>query len=241
MPTATKTNTTPTRRSALGFTAAAIVAGLTAPALATTKPGLDAGMIDLYDQFVANEVERYLLTEHDPHAPDFGPNLGRYRQLSNEQDRLIEIIEEFGPPATPAGHAAVARAALTWVTLDAEGGIQCDDFFEELLVKLAQGLAPGFVWPPRPGSCSTAHWAPAPSPREIAEHDAAYKAHWASIDAATEAEKQAEAAESHRRQTPSLMTEDELRGQIEATLDFGARANRIAAEFSAELARRGLA
>lgn len=34
MPTATQSNTTPTRRSALGFTAAAIIAGLTTPTLA---------------------------------------------------------------------------------------------------------------------------------------------------------------------------------------------------------------
>jgi hypothetical protein len=92
MPTATNDHITPTRRSALGFSAAALIAGFTAPAIASTKPGLDVALIDLCDQFVATETERYRLIEHDQNAPDSGPNNARYEQLGNEQGRLVERL-----------------------------------------------------------------------------------------------------------------------------------------------------
>jgi hypothetical protein len=136
------------------------------------------------------------------------------------------MIEEHESPTTPDGCAAMARAALTSVALDHEGNFECDTNFEELLVRVAKGVAVGFVWPPRPGSCSTAHWSPPASPKEIAEHQAARRAHWAQIDARIQADKLSEAAERRRRETPSLMTEDELRGQMRYSLEFRARADR---------------
>jgi hypothetical protein len=239
MRSATPTNTTPTRRSAMRLSLAALTAGMAAPAIARTKTGMDAGLIALCDQFVANETERHLLCEHDEYAPDFGPNHARYKQLGNEQAHLIDVIEECQSPTTPAGHAAMARAALTWVSRDPEGNVHCGDFADELMVKIAQGLTPGFVWPPRPGSCSTAHWAPPPSPQEIAENHAAHAAWMASIDAETQAKKLAKEAESRRRDTPSLMTDDELRGQIKASRAIRAVSDRICAELDDEMARRG--
>ena len=98
----------------------------------------------------------------------------------------------------------------------------------------------GFVWPPRPGDCSTARWAPPTSAREVAEHRAAYEAEMAQIDAKIQAKKLAEEAERHRRDTPSLMTDEELRGQMRASRRFMASINKINAELSAEMARRGL-
>jgi hypothetical protein len=92
---------------------AALFAGIATPANASTKPSLDAGLIDLCDQFVANETERYLLMDHDEYAPDSGPNNARYEQLGNEQDRLIEMIGACQSSTIPAGHAAMARASLT--------------------------------------------------------------------------------------------------------------------------------
>jgi hypothetical protein len=56
MPTATNTPTTPTRRSALGFSAAAIVAGFTLPALARPDATTDAELIALCSAF--HEVNR---------------------------------------------------------------------------------------------------------------------------------------------------------------------------------------
>jgi hypothetical protein len=146
--------TTPTRRSALGLSTAAIVAGFTAPVLASAiSPNPDSELIDLCTELVSVEAEIYLLTGHDEHAPDFGPNNARYEQLKSDCDRLVELIGECQSATSPAAHAAVARAALTWVSLDHEGNVQCDNFGEELMVKLAEGVSPGFVWPPRPGSC----------------------------------------------------------------------------------------
>jgi hypothetical protein len=240
MPTATQTLTTPTRRSALGFSAAALFAGLTAPAIAGTTPDLDAELIALCDRFVSLQTEWHLLMEHDERVSDFCPNNARYEHLDDEKSRLSEMIEEHQSPTTPSGCAALARAALTSVTLDHEGNIRCDTGFEELLVRVAQGVAVGFVWPPRPGSCSTAHWSAPASPKEIAEHQAASHAHMAQIDAEIQAKKLAEAAERRRINAPSLMTNDELRGQMGSSRWLMARANEVNAGLSAEMARRGL-
>jgi len=135
----------------------------------------------------------------------------------------------------------VARAALTWATLDVEGNIQCESTFEELLVRVAEGVAAGFVWPPRPGSCSTAHWAPPASRKEIAEHRAAWDARNAAINAEIQAKKLADEAESRRCQTPPLLTDDELRGRVQSAEEFKSVCNQMHAELVDELARRGLA
>jgi hypothetical protein len=235
-------STTPTRRGALKSTAAALFAGAAiSPTLASAAlPNPDAELIALCDRFVSLQTEWHLLMEHDKWVSDFGPNNARYEHLDDEKSRLSEMIEEHQSPTTPAGCAALARAALTSVTLDHEGNIRCDTNFEELLVRVAQGVAIGFVWPPRPGSCSTAHWSPPASPKELAEHQAARRAHMAQIDAEIQADKLADAAERQRRGTPSLMTEDELRGQMRYSLGFRARADQMVTEASVELARRGL-
>jgi hypothetical protein len=57
--TAVESNTTPTRRYALGFSAAAIIAGLTKPAIASaTSPNPDAELIALCDFFTQNEAKQ---------------------------------------------------------------------------------------------------------------------------------------------------------------------------------------
>lgn len=143
---------------------------------AATNP--DADLTDLCNQFAANETEMYLLLKHDPHAADFGRNKPQYMHLCTEQDRLKGVIGACRPPATPTGHTALARAALTWAERDEAGIIEPRDFFEEMMVKLAEGATPGFTWPPQPGNpSSTAYcWAPPPSREEIEERDAAYVA-----------------------------------------------------------------
>jgi hypothetical protein len=232
----------PTRRGALKSTAAALFAGAAiSPALASAAlPNPDAELIALCDRFVSLQTEWHLLMEHDEWVSDFGPNNARYEHLDDEKSRLSEMIENHESPTTPAGCAALARAALTSVTLDHEGNIRCDTGFEELLVRVAQGVAVGFVWPPRPGGCSTAHWSAPASPKEIAEHQAARRAHMAQIDAEIQAKKLAEAAERRRINTPSLMTNDELRGQVGSSRWLMASANAVNAGLSAEMARRGL-
>jgi hypothetical protein len=191
-------------------------------------------------QLVAIETELWLLPEHDDYAPDFGPNHARYQQLGAEQKRLMGLISECQPPTDAAGIAAMARVAMTWTERDSDGLAICSDFGEEMMLKLAEGTATGFVWPPRPGDCSTALWAPPASPKEIAEHQAGHRARIAQIDAEIQAKKLAEEAERHRRNTPSLLTDDELRGQMGASRRLVAVANEVNAELSAEVARRGL-
>jgi hypothetical protein len=126
------------------------------------------------------------------------------------------------------------------VERDSEGVAMSDHFGEEMILRLAERVAAGFVWPPRPGSCSTAHWAPPMSPKEIAEHKAAWAARIAQIDAKIQAKKLADEAERHRRNTPSLMTNDELRGRMRASRELIDVANGIDTELSAEMAKRGL-
>ena len=240
MSTATATHTTPTRRSALGFSAAAIIAGMTTPVLAIAAAAPATKLATLCDQLVVTETELWLLAEHDEHAPDFGPNNARYDQLIDERDRLMELIGDCQSPADQAGIVAMARAAMTWTERDHEGNVVCQDFGDEMMVKLAEGVAAGFVWPPRPGDCSTARWAPPTSAREVAEHRAAYEAEMAQIDAKIQAKKLADEADRQRRHTPSLMTDEELRGQMRASRRWLASINKANAELSAEAARRGL-
>lgn len=233
--------TTPTRRSAMRFSLAALTAGLTVPVLAAPSPSRDAALIDLCDRLIAVETEECLLVKHDEHAPDYGPNHARYNEVIGERERLEGLIEDCEPPVTTDGFAAVARAALTWVTRDSDGEIRYQDLGENILIKLAEGVAAGFIWPPRPGSCSTAHWAPPTSPQEIAEHHAAHDARMASIDAKIKADKEAREAEFERSMTPSLMTDEKLLAQTKVAWKFKALTDQRAAELEAEMARRGLA
>jgi hypothetical protein len=240
MPTATQPHTTPTRRSAIGFTLAALTAGLTVPVLASAaKPDADAELINAYDRLVEVETELWLLPLHDEYAPDFGPNHTRYRQLLDEQDRLIDLAGECQSAVNAAGMVALARAAMTWTARDHEGNAVCNDFGEEMMLKLAESVAAGFVWPPRPGSCSTAHWAPPSSAREIAEHRAAWDAKTAAVDAKVQAQQEARAAEALRSVTPALMTDDKLRERLEGAQNIGAVSDQIIREYTAEMARRG--
>jgi hypothetical protein len=62
----------------------------------------------------------------------------------------------------------------------------------------------------------------------------------AQIDAEIQTKKLAEAAERRRINTPSLMTNDELRGQVGSSRWLMASANAVNAGLSAEMARRGL-
>jgi hypothetical protein len=240
MPMATQTHTTPTRRSALGFSAAALFAGLATPVLANTKHNPDAELIDICDQLVSLETETCLLSEHDVHAPDFGPNNVRYESLSDEKEPLMDLIPGCKPPTTPAGHAALGRLALTWFSRDHNGNITPSDFLEELTVKLVMGAAGDFVWPPRTGSCSTAHWAPPTSFREVAEHQAEREAWMAEIKAESQAKKLAEVAERLRRDSPTLLADDELRAQVGTSRRWLANTNAYNDELSAEMAKRGL-
>src|SRR6185312_13841543 len=101
-----------------------------------------------------------------------------------------------------AGIAAVARALLCWVERDTAGNISCAGIQETLVAMLAEGVAPDFIWPPKPGSCSTAHWAPGPSPSEVAAYLAARDERADAARAKLEAEVEARVDETIRRLDP---------------------------------------
>jgi hypothetical protein len=203
------------------------------PVLASAAPTPDAALINACGRLVEVETELWLLPLHDEYAPDFGPNHTHYRQLLDEQDRLIDLAGECQSAVNAAGMVALARAARTWTARDHEGNAVCNDFGEEMMLKLAESVAAGFVWPPRPGSCSTAHWALPSSAREIAEHRAAW-------DAKVEAEQEARAAEALRSITPALMTDDELQRKLDPYRALKNTADKMFSELDAEIARRGL-
>jgi hypothetical protein len=122
MPTATNTNTTPTRRVALGFSAAATIAGLTAPAIASTA--LPAGrqetvdpILETYRQYRALEdahdvvharytvlraglVERYGECRGMESVADLWERDPTYAEMSHASDESDRITEEELVPVT---------------------------------------------------------------------------------------------------------------------------------------------
>jgi hypothetical protein len=104
MPTATNTHTTPTRRSALGFSVAAIIAGMTTPVLAGgAGPNADAELTQLCTEFleIDAQVERL-----DNDAMD---RIGV--PLLRRLDGLLRPIAEI-PACTDFGRSVKARAAI---------------------------------------------------------------------------------------------------------------------------------
>jgi hypothetical protein len=95
----------------------------------------------------------------------------------------------------------------------------CNDFGEEMMLKLAEGASAGFLWPPRPGSCSTAHWAPPTSAKEIAEyaaaHDAQMAAAVAKYQAAQEAKREAAIEAVRQSNKAETMTDDDLMSRLQ--------------------------
>jgi hypothetical protein len=105
MPKATNTHT-PKRRTARGFSAAEIAAGLATPAIASTQPD-DADVIRLCDEIATMKPKmKAVHTELDA--------------LYERQGELIELIGG-AVPTTTAGAAALSRASLALAMLDDKG------------------------------------------------------------------------------------------------------------------------
>jgi hypothetical protein len=111
MPTATQPNTTPTRRSALGFSAAAIVAGLTMPALAgPANP--DAELIALCDRLVTTERELLAIYDLRKTQEDEKRTEHLVDAIFAEQGAIVDRIEGIPGVATVDGLRSMARASL---------------------------------------------------------------------------------------------------------------------------------
>jgi hypothetical protein len=113
MPTATQSHTTPTRRSALGFSAAAIIAGMTTPVLASAaKP--DAKLLDLVKTMTGQwEVTEVIAEEGHFLPPGITP------QSEDQEARLEEALTDWWdtvdqivdtPARSPIGLRAKAEA-----------------------------------------------------------------------------------------------------------------------------------
>jgi hypothetical protein len=112
MPTAIQTTTTPTRRSAMQFGVGALIAGITAPIMASAALSPDAELIKICDRLLRikaafnelfsrrNTVEQEDATEDELTA------------LYDRKSLAVEELEELDPPTTLAGVKALARAAL---------------------------------------------------------------------------------------------------------------------------------
>jgi hypothetical protein len=105
MPKAKNTNT-PKRRTARGFSAAEIAAGLATPAIASTRPA-DTDLIRLCVEIATNKAR--IEAVH--------PELDA---LYQRQGELVELLGD-AVPTTPAGAPALARASLALAMLDDKG------------------------------------------------------------------------------------------------------------------------
>jgi hypothetical protein len=132
--------TTPTRRSAMRFSAAAIVAGFTTPVLASTAaPNPDAELIALCDLFTQNEAKQANLyvTIHDEKERDLALD-----PLSAEWRGLLDQLEQMDGPTTMAGASAMARAALATCPRNLDGDLQVGGDPEGWFgIRIAQFLA----------------------------------------------------------------------------------------------------
>jgi hypothetical protein len=139
MSQATQTPTTPTRRSAIGFS---LAAGLTAPALASEAEP-EAELIRLCDLFTQNEGKQANLyvTVHDERERDLA-----LEPLSVEWRGLLDQIERMDGPTTMAGAKAMARAAIATTPRNIDGDLEVDGDPESwFLISIAQFLAGSVV------------------------------------------------------------------------------------------------
>jgi hypothetical protein len=145
MPTA-KNDHTPTRRSALGFSAAALAAGLTVPALAASSSP-DAGLIRLSAEAVTWKAEFDALHATRKTVEQERQTEAQLDALFQWQFALMGKITAACPPSTMAGIAALARASLAFAMLDDGGepyfeGGEAEDFALVVVRALANGGLP---------------------------------------------------------------------------------------------------
>ena len=136
MQATTRTPATSTRRATLGFSVAAIAAGLT-PLSLTVATSPDAAIIALCKRLVAiedktNALCAQRLTIADEHRTE--PDL---IAIWDCRDAVVAELEHLGPPRTLAGIQAVARASLaTHSDKDSDGDVVpiCDGHWMALTV-----------------------------------------------------------------------------------------------------------
>jgi hypothetical protein len=117
MQTATDTHTTPTRRSAISFSAAALLAGLTVPTLVVTAANPDAELIARVDQmhreWAVTEDIANIVTEEGI-TPESRAKDTLMVPALDDWNASTEIIFDM-KPRTLAGLAAKARAVQHYI------------------------------------------------------------------------------------------------------------------------------
>jgi hypothetical protein len=140
MSQATNDYNTPTRRSALGFGAAAKGAGQATPVVAAPNP--DAELIALCDLFTQNEAKQAILfaTIHDDEEQEAALD-----PLSAEWRDLLSRIEQIDGPTTMAGARAMARAVLATSPRNLDGDLEIgsdpEDWFHVCIAQFLTGSA----------------------------------------------------------------------------------------------------
>jgi hypothetical protein len=122
----TPNHTTPSRRAALGFSLAAIAAGLTVPALAsvaTTEPSPDAELNRLSDRIVAIQAEQNALFAVRHTVEDEERTDPEMNALYAERTRIFDLLFDLLDPTTLAGARAMARASIAIAPRERDGTI----------------------------------------------------------------------------------------------------------------------
>jgi hypothetical protein len=133
-------STSPSRRSALGVAVAAIVAGITAPALASaTASNPDAELIALCDRLVQ------LRTHELAHLASIGWSDGDdddpLEETYAEQKALAARARQIDRPHTLEGAAAMARCVVRLSDSHPDGEIYSTDLAEWMAIRVAEFMA----------------------------------------------------------------------------------------------------
>lgn len=123
MPQTTDHRTTPACHPLLQFSRAALVAGLTTPALATAAPSTDAELIALCDRLVAIADEISALAATLNTIEDEHRTQSQLDAMLADRNRVFDQIYNQPEVTTVAGALGMARAAVAVAPRNIDGEI----------------------------------------------------------------------------------------------------------------------
>jgi hypothetical protein len=135
-------STIPTsRRSALGFSAAAIVSGITTPALAGAGgPDPDEELIRNCDRLAAIRIEELALYSI-PDGEEDDEYEDTLESLNEKWHQVASLIYASVPPQTLEGVRALARAAITGAERAPDGSTEFVDIAQWMSIRAMEFLA----------------------------------------------------------------------------------------------------
>jgi hypothetical protein len=139
MQATTKTNTTSTRRGALGLFGSAIAAGLAVPALASAAASPDEAIISTCNELIDLRRQIEAVGEQCRTVADEGRAERKMSALVDRQDRLEERLPDLPKPTSPEGVRALARVAFArWYLVDEKGRKYASEFDEWLSLSVVE-------------------------------------------------------------------------------------------------------